>query len=223
VSMVDRNLGEVMDALRELGLEENTVVFFTGDNGGQDRFKSDDHPRGFFGPNVNPETGAEFRGGKRLLYEGGLRIPFLVRWPGHIESGSVSDLLCYQPDILPTLAELTGASTPDAVDGVSIAPTLLGQPQDLNRKLYWEYQGQVAARKNHWKAIRPKPEAAWELYNLDNDISESNDIANDHPNILAELKAFAKKSREPARPGAFSDRTRHERDRQAKWGFSRDD
>lgn len=219
VSMVDRNLGEVLSTLRELGLEDKTIVFFTGDNGGQDRFKSDERPRGFFGPNVNPKTGEAFRGGKRLLYEGGLRIPFLVRWPGRIESGTVSDLLCYQPDMLPTLAELTGASAPQDVDGVSIAPTLLGKPQELDRKLYWEYQDQVAARKDHWKAIRPKPEGPWELYNLSVDISESNNVAESHPNILSELQTFAKEAHEPVRPGTFSDRTRHERDRQAKWGF----
>ena len=112
VTMVDRNLGEVLSLLRELKLEDNTIVFFTGDNGGQDRFKSKAHPRGYFGPNVNPETGIEFRAGKGSLYEGGLRIPFLVRWPGKIQSGRVSDLVFYQPDILPTLADLARATSP---------------------------------------------------------------------------------------------------------------
>ena len=106
VSMVDREVGNVLDLLRELGLEENTVVFFTGDNGGQDRFKSKEHPRGFFGPNVNPETGVEFRGGKGNLYEGGLKIPFLVRWPGVVAANTVRDLVFYQPDIMATIADL---------------------------------------------------------------------------------------------------------------------
>ena len=85
--MVDRNVGEVLDLLKELSLEENTIVFFTGDNGGQDRFKSKEHPRGFFGPNVNPKNGVEFRGGKGSLYEGGLKIPALVRWLARSKPG----------------------------------------------------------------------------------------------------------------------------------------
>jgi len=126
VTMVDNNLGQVLDLLKELDLEDNTLVFFTGDNGGQDRFRSKEHPRGFFGPNVNPKTGVAFRGGKGNLYEGGLRIPFLARWPGKIQAGRVSDLLCYQPDVLPTLAELTGTTPPADIDGISILPELLG-------------------------------------------------------------------------------------------------
>ena len=110
VTMVDRNLKQVLDLLKELNLEQNTIVFFTGDNGGQDRFRSKEHPRGFFGPNVNPVNQVEFRGGKGNLYEGGLRIPFIVRWPGKIAAGKTSDLLFNQVDILPTLAELTGTT-----------------------------------------------------------------------------------------------------------------
>ena len=98
VSMVDYNVGQVLDLLKELGLEENTIVFFSGDNGGQDRFRSKEHPRGFFGPNKDPRTGVEFRGGKGNLYEGGLRIPSIARWPGRIEPGQVSDLVFYQPE-----------------------------------------------------------------------------------------------------------------------------
>ena len=127
VSMVDNDLGTVLNLLRELKLEDNTIVSFTGDNGGQDRFRSPEHPRGFFGPNVNPLTGEAFRGGEGNLYEGGLRIPFLVRWPGHIEPGSTNDHLFYHPDILPTLVELTGATPPQRIDGLSILPTLLGE------------------------------------------------------------------------------------------------
>ena len=80
-----------------------------------------------FGPNVNPVSGVEFRGGKGNLYEGGLKIPFLVRWPGRIKAGRVSDLIFYQPDVLPTLAELTGATAPDDIDGLSILPEILGE------------------------------------------------------------------------------------------------
>ena len=182
VTMVDRNVEQVLDLLRELDLEDNTIVFFTGDNGGQDRFRSKDYPRGFFGPNVNPKTGVEFRGGKGNLYEGGLRIPYIVRWPGKIKAGQVSDLLFYQVDVLPTLAELTDTNPPEDIDGLSILPELLGEnamgrKQEQHEFLYWEFGRQTAVRMNDWKAIQPKKDAPWELYDLSTDVSERNDIA----------------------------------------------
>ncbi len=226
VTMVDRNVGQVLELLRELDLEDNTIVFFTGDNGGQDRFRSKEHARGYFGPNVNPKTGVEFRGGKGNLYEGGLRIPFIVRWPGRIKPSRVSDLLFYQPDVLPTLAELTGAKTPDDIDGLSFLPELIGsraagRKQQKHEFLYWEFGSQTAVRMGKWKAIQPKKNAAWQLYDLNADLSETTDIAAKHPDILARMKEFAEKSHEPVRPGTFTTRTRHERDRKAKWGSSR--
>ncbi len=226
VKMVDRNVGEVLDLLKALNLEDNTIVFFAGDNGGQDRFRATEHPRGFFGPNVNPRTGVEFRGGKGNLYEGGLRIPSIVRWPDKIKPGRVSDLVWYQPDVLPTLAELTGASPPADIDGISILPEILGQGS-LGRKqarheyLYWEYRTQTAVRMNDWKAIRPKPNADWELYDLSNDISERHNIAANHPQVVTKMIALAREAHEPVRKGAYSDRTLHEKDRWAKWGDSR--
>lgn len=226
VTMVDNNLKTVLDLLRELGLEENTIVFFTGDNGGQDRFRSKDHPRGFFGPNVDPTTGVEFRGGKGNLYEGGLRIPFIVRWPGRIKAGQVSDLLFYQPDVMPTLAELTGTEAPQDIDGLSILPELLGsdtvgREQQQHEFLYWEFGSQTAVRIGNWKGIQPKKDGAWELYDLAEDISEENNVADENKNLVAKMKAIAADSHEPVQPGTFADRTRHERDRWAKWGTSR--
>jgi arylsulfatase A-like enzyme len=226
VSMIDRQVGQVIDLLQELDLEQNTIVFFTGDNGGEDRFRSKDQPRGFFGPNVNPKTGVGFRGGKRHLYEGGLRIPFLVRWPGRIKPGRVSDHLCYQPDILPTLAELTGAKAPADIDGLSILPELLGpdvvgRPQEKHEMLYWEFRQQTAVRMDMWKAIQPKKNAAWELYDLSSDISEAHDVAAKHPEILKKMQVYAKRAHTPVKAGTYSDRTAHQRDRWAKWGTSR--
>jgi arylsulfatase A-like enzyme len=226
VTMVDRNVGQVLDLLRELELEDDTIVFFTGDNGGQDRFSNKLHPRGYFGPNVDPKTGIALRGGKGNLYEGGLRIPFIVRWPGRIEPGRVSDLLFYQPDVLPTLAELTGAKPLAGIDGLSILPELIG-PQAAGREqqghqfLYWEYRSQVAVRMHNWKAIQPNKNAPWQLYDLNADVSETTDVAREHPDIVARMKAFAKQSHVPVEPGTFTDRTRHERDRKAKWGSTR--
>ncbi len=226
VTMVDNNVKQVLDLLRELNLEDNTIVFFTGDNGGQDRFKSKQHPRGFFGPNVDPKTGVEFRGGKGSLYEGGLRIPFIVRWPGKIKPGQVSDLLFNQVDILPTLVELTNTSAPDDVDGLSILPELLGEQavghkQQQHDFLYWEFGPQIAVRMKNWKAIQPKKDQPWALYDLSQDISEANDVALQHPELLARMSSFAEASHEPVREGTFASKERHERDRQAKYGTSR--
>ena len=225
VSMVDYNVAQILNLLRELNLEKDTIVFFTGDNGGQDRFRSKKSPRGFFGPNINPKTGVEFRGGKGNLFEGGLRIPYLVRWPGRINSGQVNDLIFYQPDVLPTLAELTGAKAPNDIDGISILPTLLNQgQQEKHEMLYWEFRSQIAVRKQNWKAIQTKPNRAWELYDLNKDISETTNIAVKHPDVLAKMKSFAKASHEPVITGKYldSNRSKHERDRRAKWGMAKE-
>ncbi|RME92821.1 MAG: hypothetical protein D6766_09350, partial [Verrucomicrobia bacterium] len=223
VAMVDRQVGELVALLRELGLEENTVFIFSGDNGGADYFPTKEHPRGFHGANVDPRTGVAFRGRKGNLYEGGLRVPFIVRWPGHIQPGRVSHHLGYFPDILPTLAELAGVQPPPDIDGLSIVPELLGQaaagrPQPQHRYLYWELGQQTAVRSGPWKAIQPRRNAPWELYNLDRDPSESRDLAAEHPDQLARLQAFAREAHEPVREGVFFDRTLHEKDRAAKWG-----
>lgn len=226
VSMVDRNVGEVVDLLQELGLEENTIVFFTGDNGGQDRFKSKKYPRGYFGPNVDPKTGVEFRGGKGSLYEGGLRIPCLVRWPGKIEASRVSDFMFYHPDVLPTLTALCDAETPNDVDGVSFLPELMGETDRAatQESFYWEYRAQTAVRSGDWKAFRAKPNAAWQLFDLKNDPSETTDVASRHADQLSKMVAFAEASHEPVQAGTYSDpeQKRHQRDRQAKFGFHLD-
>ncbi len=226
VTMVDRNVGQVIALLKELGLDEDTILFFCGDNGGNDYFRDKDHPRGFHGPNVNPKTGVAFRGHKGNLYEGGLRIPMIVRWPGRIEPGRVSDHLWYFPDVLPTVTELAGAETPDDVDGISIVPELLGEKvagrkQKDHEFLYWELGGQTAVRMGKWKAVRRGRKRPWELYDLEADITESNDLAEKKPDVAAKLAAFAAGAHEPAREGTFHDREPHERDRRAKHGGRR--
>lgn len=210
--MVDRQLGEIIALLKELKIDDNTIIFLCGDNGGQDYFKTDDRPHGFFAPNLNPKTGERFRAGKGSLYEGGLKVPFLVRWPREIQAGSASDhLLCFQ-DVMPTLADLTNAKSPQT-DGITFLPTLLDRSgQEAHPYLYWEYGNQTAVRMKNWKAYQ-RGKGDWELYDLVNDIEEKHNLSTDHPDILSELSAFASKAHEPIRPGKVYDRKLIEKDR----------
>jgi arylsulfatase A-like enzyme len=198
--MVDRQLGRILALLKEKQIEENTLLFLCGDNGGQAYFKTKDRPHGFFGPNLNPKTGERFRAGKGSLYEGGLKVPFLARWPGKIKAGSITNHLCYFPDIMPTLAELSGASCP-ATDGLSLIPTLTGNGvQKQHRHLYWEYQGQTAVRMESWKAYKPR-RGDWQLFDINKDPEENSNLAATHPEILKKLIGLATSSHTPIKPG----------------------
>jgi len=194
VKMVDRQVGRILALLKDLGIEDNTIVFVCGDNGGNAVFKSSTHPNGFFSPN-----GGVFRGNKGNLYEGGLRIPMLVRWPGKIKVGVVSDFLWYFPDVMPTLAELAGVKPPDNIDGISIVPTLLGEnvvgrKQKNHKFLYWEHGSQVAVRMGSFKAVKPGKNKPFELYDLGKDLGELNNIAAENPGILAKMTKYAGQS-----------------------------
>jgi len=226
VSMVDRQVGEVVNRLKQLGLSKSTIIFFCGDNGGADYFRTDEFPRGFHSANVNPKTGVSFRGRKGTLYEGGLRIPMMATWPGKIRGKQVSDLLWYFPDVMPTLCELAGAKIPADIDGMSIVPELLGErasgrKQSQHEYLYWEIGGQTAVRMDFWKAIQPRKNGQWELYDLRKDLSEQNNLASSRQDILAKMKAHATAAHEPVREGVFHNRAIHEKDRQAKFGDTR--
>jgi arylsulfatase A-like enzyme len=216
VNLVDREVGEIRDLLKELGIAENTLIMFTGDNGGYEYFADAQHPRGFFAPNVNPKTGVQFRGGKGNFYEGGLRVPAIVHWPGHVPAGRVSSHLGYFPDLLPTFAELAGAEIPRDVDGISILPELLvkGQ-QSQHQYLYWEDARSAAVRKGDWKAVRKGGEAkaTWELYDLSKDISETTDVASQHADVLAQMKALAAEAHTPMPKGKIYDRALVNKDR----------
>ncbi len=210
--MVDRQIGEIMTLLKELSIDDHTLFFLCGDNGGQDYFKDSEHPHGFFGPNLNPHTGERFRAGKGSLYEGGLKVPFLVRWPGKIKAGSVSDHLLYFPDVMPTLAALIHADCPKT-DGISFLPTLLGQSgQQQHAFMYWEYQNQTAVRMNQWKAYKGRNNN-WQLYDLSKDIEEKYNISSSNQNILNQLIKFANTSHVPIKPGEIYDRSLIEKDR----------
>ncbi|MFK7851356.1 MAG: arylsulfatase [Akkermansiaceae bacterium] len=203
---IDQQIGDLVSKLKAEGLEDNTILFLCGDNGGQDYFHDKEYPRGRFAPNVHPKTGVEFRGQKKDLWEGGLRVPMFVRWPGKIEAGATNDHLWYFPDIFPTLAELADSKPPERVDGISIVPTLLGKGnQPKHEALYWEFGGQVAVRMENWKAIKPATKARWQLYNLSQDISETTNLAEQHPRIIEQAKAIAKREHTPLRPGKVID------------------
>ena len=210
--MVDRQIGEIIELLKELKIDGNTIFFLCGDNGGQDYFKDSEHPHGFFGPNLNPQTGERFRAGKGSLYEGGLKVPYLARWPGKIKANSVSDHLLYFPDVMPTLAALTHSDCPQT-DGLSFLPSLLGGGnQKQHAYLYWEYQGQTAVRMNQWKAYKAR-NRDWELYDLSKDIEEKSNLAAERSPVLDRLVKIAKDAHQPIKPGEIYDRTLIDKDR----------
>ncbi len=180
ISRLDRDVGRILDLVEELKLTDNTLVIFTSDNGpitagGQD-------PEFF-------ASAGPLRGLKFTLYEGGIRVPFIARWPGCIVAGTESPLVAGFDDLFPTLVELARGKTPAGLDGVSLAPTLLGQPEKQVRRelLYWEAAPQQAARAGDWKAYRPAPNQPLELYNLANDIGETKDLAAARPEITARM------------------------------------
>ncbi len=210
IEMVDRQLGEILALLDELKIAERTIVFVCGDNGGQAYFRNDKHPHGFFAPNLDPRSGRRFRGGKGNFYEGGLRIPFLARWPGRIRGGQVTDHLGYFPDILPTLAELAGVEPPKDIDGISIVPTLLGEraagrKQEQHEYLYWEDARAVAVRWGSWKAVKKRQARAFELYDLSRDVEESRNVTFEHADVVQRMEAFARQAHRPVRPGKVLD------------------
>ncbi|WP_166831741.1 arylsulfatase [Thalassoroseus pseudoceratinae] len=210
--MVDSQIGKILSLLKELNIDDNTVFFLSGDNGGQDYFKTEDHPHGFFGPNLNPKTGERFRAGKGSLYEGGLKVPYLVRWPHKIKAGSISDHMLSFQDVMPTLAKMTAATCPET-DGISFLPTLLGQSgQQQHPYLYWEYRKQQAVRMNQWKSYR-SGNGKWELYDLSKDIEEKHNVAKEYPKVLQKLIALAKDAHEPARVGQVFNRSLIQKDR----------
>ena len=209
VSKIDRQVGELLDRLDELGLTEDTLVVFTSDNGpAYGRLGGADSA--FFG------SAGDFRGRKGSVYEGGIRVPLIVKLPGVVPAGSESDRPTYFADWLPTLCDLTGGEVPadlaSEIDGVSFAPALRGDSQPAPEFLYWvfpEYGGQEAVRVGDWKAVRTgltKLGRTWnaggpiptELYNLADDPGETTDVSRAHPEKLAELVAVMEREHEPS-------------------------
>ena len=193
VDYLDMQVGEIVAKLKELGIYENTLIIFTSDNG--------PHLEGGADPDYFNSNGP-LKGYKRDLYEGGIRMPMIAVWDGKIAAGSTTNHISAFWDVFPTLAEITGISTPDQIDGISFLPTLLGEKQEAQHDyLYWEFHemgGRQAVRKGDWKLVHYNvftPEkTTTELYNLANDVGEENNVASDHPELVEELSALIKKS-----------------------------
>ena len=192
ITRMDRYIGNILALIKKLDLEENTIVVFTSDNGTTHLKLEVDYD---FFESVKP-----LRGLKGSLYEGGIRVPLIVKWPGKVKAGSSSDYRTGLEDWMPTLLDLVGAKTavPEGADGISIAPTLLGKKQPARPFLYREftgYGGQQAVWMGDWKGVRQgmlrknnKNPLETELYYLKKDISESNDVAGQNPKVVAAIE-----------------------------------
>ncbi len=183
MTLLDEGIGDLLDLLKELDIDENTLVMFSSDNGPH---KEGGHDPDFF-QSYGPLTGY-----KRDLTEGGIRVPMLARWPGTIEAGRVTDLASAHWDILPTVCELAGIKVTTATDGISFVPTLQGkEDQKKHDYLYWEFYergGKKAARWGDWKAVQvginKNPDAPVAIFDLSKDIQEKNDLAEARPNLV---------------------------------------
>jgi arylsulfatase A-like enzyme len=184
ITRLDDYVGRIMKKLREVNLDDNTIVFFTSDNG--------PHQEGGADPKFFKSAGP-LRGIKRDLYEGGIRVPMIARWPGKVKAGATSDQVWAFWDVLPTLAELGGANAPAGLDGISMAPALLDQKQIDHAPLYWEFHERgfsQAVRVDNWKAVRKGPKTALELYDLSKDISEQQNVVDKNVGIAARFEAY---------------------------------
>jgi uncharacterized sulfatase len=187
ITRMDTDVGRVLDLLAELDLDEKTLVIFTSDNGPHDE-------GGYNTEHFNPS--GPLRGKKRDLYEGGIRVPFLARWPGTTPASEISDHIGYFGDFMATAAELAGTETPENVDSLSLVPTLTGnsERQQEHEFLYWEFYergGKQAVRQGKWKAVRmPIATGETQLFDLDADLGEAHDVAAEHPDVVKRLEGL---------------------------------
>ena len=216
ISRLDKDVGRIMSLLRELGIDEQTLVLFSSDNGTTHLKREVDYE--FF------ESVGPLRGLKGSLYEGGIRVPMIARWPGKIAAGGTTEHVSAFWDVLPTLAEVAGAEVPSGIDGISFLPTLLGRGavQRVHEFLYWEfpsYGGQQAVRMGKWKGVRQGmlrrgrrggrgrqekvDRLRIELYDLASDISESHDVAAEHPEIVEKIRKIMQREHIPSRVFPF--------------------
>ena len=199
ISYLDNQVGQIIEKLKELGIYENTIIIFSSDNGPSSTGGVDFD---FF------ESSKPFQNGrgwtKGHVYEGGLRVPMIAAWPGHITKGSESNHISAFYDVLPTLCEITEIDKPLNTDGISFLPELLGKENPKHAFLYWEfvgYDGQQAVRMGKWKAIRKnikKGNLEIELYNLETDLLEENNVAKENPNIIKKMEQIMLKEHTPS-------------------------
>lgn len=172
MTRLDRDVGRIVDTLKELGIDHRTLILFTSDNGPHEE---GGHKHEYF------DSNGPLRGYKRDLYEGGIRVPLIAWWPGKVEAGATSDHISAFWDYLPTACELAGVAAPDSIDGISYAPTLRGGRQERHDVLHWEFDMnrtvKRAARIGKWKLVQPGTDKPWELYDLSKDIGEARNLA----------------------------------------------
>ncbi|MDX1768140.1 MAG: arylsulfatase [Arenibacter troitsensis] len=203
VSVLDEQVGEIVQKVNDLGIADNTIIIFTSDNG--------PHLEGGADPDYFDSNGL-LKGYKRDLYEGGIRVPMLIKWPNKIKPGTVTDHVSAFWDVFPTLAEIAGVKETPGLDGISLLPTLLGNSteQKEHEYLYWEFHekgGRQAVRMGDWKAVKynvlQNPDARIELYDLSQDTGEANNVAADFPEVVAEMESILERARTPSEVFGF--------------------
>jgi len=202
ITQLDDYVGEILSKLAELGIEENTIVIFASDNG--------PHLEAGADPDYFNSNGP-LRGYKRDMYEGGIRTPMIVRWPGKVKQGSVSDHVSAFWDVMPTLAEIAGSEVPEGIDGISFLPELMGKKQSGHEYLYWEFHeqgGKTALRMGDWKAVKLNidkvPQGATELYDLSKDEGETTDLSASNPEIVRKMEELMKQTHTPSEVFPFA-------------------
>lgn len=195
VARMDRDVGRIQALVQQLGLDSNTLIIFTSDNGPD---PTDSHDVEYF------DSNGIYRGHKRDMYEGGIRIPMIARWPGKVPAGRTSDQVWAFWDVMPTLADVAGLKAPDNIDGISMLPALLGEAQTAQHDyLYWDYGHcrevfMQAVRSGAWKGIRLGQDAPLALYNLQDDPGETTDVAAEHPDVVRQIAAYMKEAMVPS-------------------------
>jgi uncharacterized sulfatase len=195
VTRMDADIGRIVRLVRDLGLEQDTVIFFTSDNG--------THNEGCYNPNRFDSNGP-LRGRKRDLYDGGIRVPLIAYWPGRIPAARVTDHVGYLGDMMATAAGLAGVAPPPETDSLSLLPVLLDRPEEQGRHafLYWEFYERGSAqavRQGPWKAVRrPMFGESMELYDLRTDPGEQNDVADQHPDVVQQISLMMEEAHVPS-------------------------